>query len=52
MKVLIALNERAVPFKLRLLSSDEPENGADFARLWPLQHMPLLLDGGAAVRES
>lgn len=52
MKVLIALYERDVPFELRLLSSDEPENGSDFARLWPLQHMPLLLDGDLAVRES
>ena len=52
MKVLIALYERDVPFELRLLSSDKPENGADFSRLWPLQHMPLLLDGGEAVRES
>lgn len=52
MKVLIALYEREVPFELKLLSSDEPENGADFARLWPLQHMPLLLDGDAAVCES
>lgn len=52
MKVLIALYERDVSFELRLLSSDEPENGAAFARLWPLQHMPLLLDGEAAVRES
>ena len=52
MKVLIALYERDVPFELKLLSSDQPENGAAFARLWPMQHMPLLLDGEAAVRES
>lgn len=51
-KVLIALYERDVPFELKLLSSDEPENGATFARLWPLQHMPLLLDGDVPVRES
>lgn len=52
MKVIIALYERNVPFELKLLSSDEPENGATFARLWPLQHMPVLLDGDTAVRES
>ena len=51
-KVLVALYERDVPFELKLLSPDEPENGADFARLWPLQHMPLLLDGDAVIGES
>jgi glutathione S-transferase len=52
MKVLIAFYERDIPFELKLMSSETPENGADFARLWPLQHMPLLMDGDAAVRES
>ena len=50
MKVMIALYERDVPFTLRLMSSNTPENGAAFARLWPLQHMPILLDGDMPER--
>ena len=52
MKVLIALYERDIRFELRLLSSDEPDNDAAFAKLWPIQHMPVLLDGETPVRES
>lgn len=52
MKVLIALYERDIPFTLRQLSPDAPDNGAEFARLWPLERMPLLLDGAAPVQES
>ena len=32
-KVLIALYENATPFAYRMLSPDEPETGAEFARL-------------------
>ncbi len=51
-KVLIALHENATPFELKLLSSENPENGAEFAALWPIQHMPLLRDGDQSVVES
>lgn len=51
-KVLIALYENSIPFEFRLLSPDEPDNGAEFAALWPLQRMPVLVDGGETVRES
>jgi glutathione S-transferase len=44
-KVLIALYESATPFEVRLLAPEEPEIGAEFATLWPLQRMPLLVDG-------
>src|SRR5947208_10963416 len=44
-KVLIALYENATPFELRMLSPDNPSAGAEFAQLWPLRRMPVLLDG-------
>lgn len=51
-KVLIALYENATPFTYRMLSQDELETGAEFARLWPLGRFPLLLDGERMVVES
>ncbi len=51
-KVLIAIEELGVDVERRLLSPDEPDHGADWARLWPLQRMPLLVDGERAIPES
>lgn len=51
-KVLIALYEHQVPFEWKLLSDETPANGAEFARLWPLQRMPVLTDGDRVLRES
>jgi len=51
-KVLIALDENETPFRLRLLSSEDPQTGAEFAALWPLKRFPLLLDGAETVVES
>jgi glutathione S-transferase len=51
-KVLIALYEHDIPFEWKLLTSETPENGAEFANLWPLQHMPMLTDGDRVLRES
>jgi glutathione S-transferase len=51
-KVLIALYENATPFTFRILGPHDPQNGAEFASLWPIQRMPLLLDGDRAVMES
>lgn len=51
-KVLIALYEHDVPFEFKLLSPEKPENGAEFAKLWPLQLMPILVDGERVLRES
>ncbi len=50
-KVLIALYENAIPFELRLLGED-PQVAAEFAALWPLQRMPILVDGGRTVVEA
>src|SRR5512144_862698 len=51
-KVLIALYENATPFEAALLAPEEPGNGAEFAVLWPLQRMPLLVDADRAVMEA
>ncbi len=51
-KVLIALYEHEIPFEWKLLSQETPENVAEFARLWPMQLMPILKDGNRVLRES
>ncbi len=51
-KVLIALYENATPFEWRPLGPDEADNGREFARLWPIMRMPVLVDAGHAVMES
>jgi glutathione S-transferase len=51
-KVLIALYENETAFTFRMLSPDEPETGAEFARLWPIRKFPLLLDNGRTILEA
>jgi glutathione S-transferase len=51
-KVLIPLYENETPFTYRILERDYPENGATFARLWPMGKFPLLVDDGRPVMES
>ena len=51
-KVLIPLYENKTAFEFRQLDQEHPENGAEFAALWPLAKMPLLADDGRAVVES
>jgi glutathione S-transferase len=51
-KVLIALYENSTPFEWRQLGPEEPAVTAEFAALWPLQRMPLLVDGGRTIVES
>ncbi|WP_072391331.1 glutathione S-transferase family protein [Hyphomicrobium sp. CS1GBMeth3] len=51
-KVLIALYETATPFTYRLLGPDDPATGAEWAKLWPLKRMPVLVDGSRTVLES
>ena len=54
-KVLVALYENATPFELRMLDfgpeADE-RIAAEFAALWPLQRMPVLVDAGRPVMEA
>lgn len=51
-KVLIALYENHIPFAWRLLEQDNPEVLRAWAELWPLQRMPVLVDGDRTVVES
>jgi glutathione S-transferase len=51
-KALIAFYENDIPFTFRMLSSDEPANGEEFARLWPIQRVPILVEDGRAVLEA
>ena len=50
-KVLIALYENEIPFQLRLLAGDEAV-AEEFAALWPLKKMPVLVDDGRPVMEA
>lgn len=51
-KVLTALYENDTPFEWQLLDFADPATLTEFASLWPLKRMPLLLDGGRAIVES
>lgn len=51
-KVLIPLYENGIGFEFRQLDPEHPDNGAEFAALWPLAKMPLLVDDGRAIFES
>lgn len=51
-KALIALYENAIPFDYLILGPDHPENGAEWAALWPVRHFPVLVDNGAPIMEA
>lgn len=51
-KVLTALYENATPFTYRLLGPGDPATAAQWAGLWPLKKMPVLVDGSRTVPES
>jgi len=51
-KAIIALYENGTAFALRMLSPDHPEALAEFAALWPLKRMPVLVDGDGTVVEA
>lgn len=51
-KVLVALYENGTPFEWRLLSPDHPQVLQDWARLWPLKRMPVLVDAGRTIVEA
>jgi glutathione S-transferase len=50
--VLIPLYENGTAFEFRQLDQEHPENGAEFAALWPVAKFPLLADDGHVVVES
>jgi glutathione S-transferase len=51
-KVLIALYENRTPFTFCMLAPGEDQTLAEFARLSPMQRMPVLVDGDRALFES
>ena len=51
-KVLVALYENDIPFAWRLLARDNPQVLQQWSTLWPLQRMPVLVDGGRTVVEA
>ncbi|GGY17986.1 glutathione S-transferase [Rhodanobacter panaciterrae] len=51
-KVLVALYENGTPFEWRLLSQDQPQVLQEWAALWPLQRMPVLVDAGRTIVEA
>lgn len=51
-KVLIALYENATPFEYRELAIGDQAAAAEWAALWPLKRMPVLVDRGRTVMEA
>jgi glutathione S-transferase len=51
-KALTALYENDTPFEMKMLGPETPDNFAEFASLWPLQRMPLLVDNGQSIMEA
>ena len=51
-KVLIALYEKAVPFRPNLVDLGDPEERAALQRIWPFGKFPVLEDAGRIVAES
>lgn len=51
-KVLTALYENGTPFEWRTLSFDDAEVMAEFAALWPMKRMPVLVDAGRTIMEA
>lgn len=51
-KVLIALYENATPFEYRELAIGDQAVAAEWAALWPLKRMPVLVDRGRTVMEA
>ena len=51
-KVTIALYENATPFAQRLVDFTDAEGMREFAGVWPMKRMPVLVDDGQPVMES
>jgi glutathione S-transferase len=51
-KAFTVFYEKGVPFTLRLLSPDNPDNVAEHRALWPLARFPVLQAGEQTVLES
>jgi glutathione S-transferase len=51
-KVIVALHEHGLPFTLRTVNDGDAAVEDEFARRWPMRHMPLLTDGTRDVVEA
>jgi glutathione S-transferase len=51
-KAFIAFYENAIPFELRPLDGEHPENWVEFSGLWPIRKFPVLVDGDRTVIEA
>lgn len=51
-KVTTAFHETETPYDLRLLDWADAEMQAEWAALWPLKRMPVLVDGERTIVES
>jgi glutathione S-transferase len=51
-KAFMAFYEKGVPFELKLLSPENPDNVAERHALWPLDRFPVLRAEGKAIVES
>jgi glutathione S-transferase len=51
-KVLTALYENDTPFEFHRLNLGDEASAAEFAALWPLKRMPVLVDRGRTIVES
>jgi glutathione S-transferase len=51
-KVLIALYENETPFTFRMLAVGDAAAAAEMKALWPINKMPVVVDGGRTVVES
>ncbi len=51
-KALIALYEKETAFEFHQVELDDPDKAAEFAALWPIAKMPVLVDGERVVVET
>ncbi|AUW57202.1 glutathione S-transferase [Sphingobium sp. SCG-1] len=51
-KAIIAFYENDIPFTLRMVSPDEPDNAAEWAEVWPIKRFPVLQDGEQVLAEA
>jgi glutathione S-transferase len=51
-KVQIAFYETGTSFELKVLSPEHPEIGQEWARLWPMMKMPVLVDDDRTIVEA
>src|SRR5258708_422662 len=51
-KALLAFAENDIPFTYRKLGPEDPETGARWKELWPLERFPLLADCDRPIAEA